>query len=205
MQHPVCRGYILTNAAAMGTVFAYVAGSSLFFIDVVGLRPNQYGLIFGATALAVMAGAFLDGRSGAWGLPADRVLTLGLALLTPSACMLLGLTLVGEKALPAMVPFMFGATFAFGLITPNLRSGVMQNLPQLSGSVSAATGFCQIVAAAAGSGLVALLFDGHSARSMGGVMVLFALLAQRTVSGSGASRAAGADRCYTNPHKGALN
>jgi MFS transporter, DHA1 family, multidrug resistance protein len=174
---PVCRGYILANAAATGAVFAYVAGSSLFFIDVIGLRPDQYGLMFGATALAVMAGAFLDGRSGAWGLASGHVLTLGLALLTLSASMLLGLTLAGEKALPVMVPFMFGATFAFGMIAPNVTSGAMQNLPQLSGSVSAATGFFQMMAAASSSGLVAVLFDGHSARSMSGVMVLFALLA----------------------------
>jgi MFS transporter, DHA1 family, multidrug resistance protein len=41
MQHPVCRGYILVSAAATGAIFAYVAGSSLFFVNVVGLRPTQ--------------------------------------------------------------------------------------------------------------------------------------------------------------------
>jgi DHA1 family bicyclomycin/chloramphenicol resistance-like MFS transporter len=53
----------------------------------------------------------------------------------------------------------------------------MQNLPQLSGSVSAAAGFSQMMAAAASSGLVAVLFDGHSALSMSATMVLFSTLA----------------------------
>jgi DHA1 family bicyclomycin/chloramphenicol resistance-like MFS transporter len=177
MLHPVCRGYILANAAATGAIFAYVAGSSLFFIDVAGLRPDQYGLIFGATAVTVMAGALLDGRSSAWGLTPGHVLSIGLGLLTLSSVMLLSLTLSGETSLPLMVPSMFGATFAFGLIAPNVTSGAMQNLPQLSGSVSAATGFFQMMAAAASSGLVAVLFDGHSALSMSAMMVLFSLLA----------------------------
>jgi DHA1 family bicyclomycin/chloramphenicol resistance-like MFS transporter len=175
--HPVCRGYILAYAAATGAVFAYVAGSSLFFIDVVGLRPDQYGLLFGATALAVMAGAFLDGRSAVWGVSSGHVLRLGLGLLMLSAFLLLGLTVAGWTPLPLMALFMFGATFAFGLIAPNVTSGAMQPMPQMAGVVGAAAGFFQMMAAAASSGLVAALFDGHSARSMSATMAFFALLA----------------------------
>jgi len=60
LMHPLCRGYILVNAAAFGALFAYVSGSSLFLINVVGLRPAQYGLVFAATSLGIMAGAFLN-------------------------------------------------------------------------------------------------------------------------------------------------
>jgi DHA1 family bicyclomycin/chloramphenicol resistance-like MFS transporter len=47
LARPVCLGNILCNAAAAGAVFAYITGSSLFFINVLGLSPNQYGVIFG--------------------------------------------------------------------------------------------------------------------------------------------------------------
>src|SRR5258705_2683115 len=60
LTHPLCLGYILVNAAAFGALFAYVSGSSLFLINVVGLRPDQYGLVFAATSLGIMAGAVLD-------------------------------------------------------------------------------------------------------------------------------------------------
>jgi MFS transporter, DHA1 family, multidrug resistance protein len=48
LTHPVSFGYILVGAAAGAAVFAYVTGASLFFIGVVELRPDQYGLIFSA-------------------------------------------------------------------------------------------------------------------------------------------------------------
>src|SRR5258706_14800542 len=54
LMHPLCLGYILVNAAAFGTLFAYVSGSSLFFINVVGLSPEQYGFVFAATSLGIM-------------------------------------------------------------------------------------------------------------------------------------------------------
>jgi DHA1 family bicyclomycin/chloramphenicol resistance-like MFS transporter len=49
VMHPLCLGYIFVNAAAFGALFAYVSGSSLFFINVIGLRPGRYGLVFAAT------------------------------------------------------------------------------------------------------------------------------------------------------------
>ena len=50
LTHPLCLGYILINAAAFGALFAYVSGSSLFLINVVGLRPGQFGVVFAQTA-----------------------------------------------------------------------------------------------------------------------------------------------------------
>ena len=44
LMHPLCLGYILVNAAAFGALFAYVSGSSLFLINVVGLRARTVRL-----------------------------------------------------------------------------------------------------------------------------------------------------------------
>jgi MFS transporter, DHA1 family, multidrug resistance protein len=80
LTHPLCLGYMLINAAAFGALFAYVSGSSLFLINVVGLRPGQFGLVFAATSLGIMAGAFLNGRLSALGVAPVYPLTIGLAL-----------------------------------------------------------------------------------------------------------------------------
>src|SRR3981189_3741195 len=80
LMHPLCLGYILVNAAAFGALFAYVSGSSLFLINVVGLRPLQYGLVFAATSLGIMAGGFLNGRLSARRLLPAYPLTVGLVL-----------------------------------------------------------------------------------------------------------------------------
>ncbi len=52
-----------------GAVFAYITGSALVFVDALGLDPLAYGLVFGASSLSVMAGAFLNGRLAARGVP----------------------------------------------------------------------------------------------------------------------------------------
>jgi DHA1 family bicyclomycin/chloramphenicol resistance-like MFS transporter len=67
LMHPLCLGYILVSSTTFGALFAYVSGSSLFLINVVGLRPLQYGLVFAATSLGIMAGAFLNTRLSARG------------------------------------------------------------------------------------------------------------------------------------------
>ena len=73
LRHPISLAYIVVGAAGGATVFAYVTGSSLFFIGVVGLRLDQYGLIFSACSAAVMSGALLEGRLGRRGISAGLV------------------------------------------------------------------------------------------------------------------------------------
>jgi MFS transporter, DHA1 family, multidrug resistance protein len=80
LKHPFCLGCIFVNAASFGSLFAYVSGSSLFLINVVGLGPEQYGLTFAATSLGIMGGAFLNSRLNASGISPGYPLTVSLAL-----------------------------------------------------------------------------------------------------------------------------
>jgi MFS transporter, DHA1 family, multidrug resistance protein len=177
LTEPICIGYILVNAAAAGTVFAYITGSSLFFINALGLKPEQYGLLFGASSISVMAGAFLNARLGVLGIAPSHLLTFGLALSTSFASLLLIATLCGWTSGVLVVCVMVGVALSFGFISPNATSGAMQPMPQIAGSVSAVAGLLQAAASAASSALVALFFDGHTARSMAGAMFFFSLVA----------------------------
>jgi MFS transporter, DHA1 family, multidrug resistance protein len=177
LTHPVSFAYILVGAASGATVFGYVAGSSLFFIGVVGLGPDQYGLIFSACSAAVMSGALLDSRLGRRGISTALVLTIGLTLSAAASATLLAMTVAGW-AQPAVVaaPLMMVA-LAFGMTMPNIMNATMQPLPDIAGAVGAAAGSIQITAGSASSGLVAVLFDGRSALSMAAVMAACSLLA----------------------------
>ena len=180
LTHPVSIAYILVGAAAGATVFGYVTGSSLFFIGVVGLRPEQYGLIFSACSAAVMTGALLDGRLGRRGIPAALVLTLGLALTTAAAAALLAMMLAGWTPPAIVAALLMTVALAFGMTMPNIMNATMQPLPDIAGAVGATAGSIQMTAGAASSGLVAVLFDGRSALSMATVMAacsLFSLTA----------------------------
>ena len=177
LTHPVSFAYILVGAACGATVFAYVTGSSLFFIGVVGLRPDQYGLIFSACSAAVMSGALLEGRLGRRGISAAQVLTIGLTVLAAASALLLAITVSG-RAQPAVVAgLLMAVALAFGMTMPNIMNATMQPLPDIAGAVGAAAGSIQMTAGAASSGLVALLFDGRSALSMAAVMAACSLLA----------------------------
>src|SRR6267378_5336505 len=176
LTHPLCLGCILINAAAFGALFAYVSGSSLFLINVVGLGPGQFGLVFAATSLGIMAGAFLNGRLSAWAVLPFYPLTVGLALAVVTALALLLMTLVGWMPLAPVISLLIVGNFAFGLIAPNAMQGAMQPLPQIAGAAGAATGCIQMATGAVVSGLVATLNDEHSALSMTAIMAACSLL-----------------------------
>ena len=177
LTHPISFAYILVGAAGGATVFAYVTGSSLFFIGIVGLRPDQYGLIFSACSAAVMSGAVLDGRLGRCGISAALVLSVGLAILAAAAVTLLAITVAGWTPLTLIVTLLMTVALAFGMTMPNIMNATMQPLPEIAGAVGAAAGSIQMTAGAASSGLVAVLFDGRSPLSMTAVMAVCSLLA----------------------------
>lgn len=177
LAHRVCLGNILCNAAAAGAVFAYITGSSLFFINVLHLTPGQYGVIFGASSLSVMGGASVNRRLGAWGVSAAQMIMIGLAVSTVLAAVLLVMAVEDGKSIALVMLVMIGVALSFGLISPNAMNGAMQPMPGIAGSVSAVLVFAQMLAAASSSALVALMFDGHSARSMAWVMLSCCVLA----------------------------
>jgi DHA1 family bicyclomycin/chloramphenicol resistance-like MFS transporter len=175
--HPVSMAFILVGAAAGAAVFAYVTGSSLFFIGVAGLQPRQYGMIFSACSAAVMFGAFLDGQLDRRGVAPADVLTVGLVLLFVASGTMLVATLAGWSPPALVAALLIAVALAFGLSMPNLMNATMQPLPDIAGAVGAAAGTVQMTAGATASGVVALLFDGRTALSMAAVMAACSLLA----------------------------
>jgi MFS transporter, DHA1 family, multidrug resistance protein len=145
LMHPLCLGYILVNAAAFGALFAYVSGSSLY---VVGLRPEQYGLVFAATSLGIMAGAFLNGRLSARGVLPSYPLATGLSIAAIAATSLLAMTLADWMPLAVVISVLVLDNLAFGLIAPNAMQAAMQPLPEIAGAAGAATGFIQMTTGA---------------------------------------------------------
>ncbi len=119
LTHPVCRGYILVNAAGFGALFAYVSGSSLFFIGAVGLSRSEYSMVFAATSVGIMAGSFVNGWLSKRGIAPAYPLGVGVALALAAAASLLGAIMVGCTWVPGLVGILVLGTMSFGLITPN--------------------------------------------------------------------------------------
>jgi DHA1 family bicyclomycin/chloramphenicol resistance-like MFS transporter len=133
--------------------------------------------VFAATSLAIMGGAFANGRLSDWHIPSRYPLGIGLVLAAVLACVLLTMALMGLTPLIFVIPLLIIGNFAFGLVAPNTLHEAMQPLPQIAGIASAAAGSIQMGVGAVSSGLVAFFYDGHSALSMAFVMCLCSLLA----------------------------
>jgi DHA1 family bicyclomycin/chloramphenicol resistance-like MFS transporter len=124
-----------------------------------------------------MGGASVNRRLGAWGVSAAQMIMIGLAVSTVLAAVLLVMAVEDGKSIALVMLVMIGVALSFGLISPNAMNGAMQPMPGIAGSVSAVLVFAQMLAAASSSALVALMFDGHSARSMAWVMLSCCVLA----------------------------
>jgi DHA1 family bicyclomycin/chloramphenicol resistance-like MFS transporter len=172
-----CAGYILVNAAGFGALFAYVSGSSLFFIEALGLSRSQYSLIFAATSVGIMLGALVNARLSKRGIGIGYPLGAGLALAGAAAATLMVAILLGWAWVPGLAAILVIATLAFGLIAPNAMHAAMQPLPTHAGAVSAIAGSAQVLVGSISSALVVLFSGQHPGFAMAASMVFWSAMA----------------------------
>jgi MFS transporter, DHA1 family, multidrug resistance protein len=175
LNNRICVGYALVNALSFGCMFAYIAGSPLLLIQVLGISTTLYGWFFAATAFAIMGGSFLNRRLSKRGVPPSRLLKVGLTLAVVSAISLVLISISNHVRVVTLLPLLVLNTFCFGLIAPNAKHGALQPLPEVAG-VAAVLGFMQMaIGGTLASALVAFFYDGRTAIAMTSVMSLFAL------------------------------
>lgn len=174
LSNPICLGYALVNAFNFGCMFAYVAGSPLVMLNVFGVSTTTYGWLFASTAFGIMAGSFLNGRLSMRGVPPSRLLTVGLVTGVASSIALVLLSVSSAAQVLTLMPLLVLNTFCCGIISPNAMHGAIQPVPESAGVAAAIVGFLQMLVGALASGLIAFLFDGHSAIAMCSLMALFA-------------------------------
>lgn len=68
LRNRACLGYSLVNACAFGCLFGYINGSSLVMIEMLGVSPRIFGLLFALVDMGLLAGFFFNGRLNAWGV-----------------------------------------------------------------------------------------------------------------------------------------
>lgn len=173
----VCLGYALVNALSFGCMFAYVAGSPLVMLKVLGVSTTTYGLLFASTAIGIMVGSFVNGRLNTHGVSSARLLYVGLMLAATSAVALVIVTVTGAAQVTTLMPLLILNTFCYGLVAPNAMHNAIQPVPEIAGIAAAVVGFLRMLGGALASALIGFLFDGHTANAMSEVMALFAISA----------------------------
>jgi DHA1 family bicyclomycin/chloramphenicol resistance-like MFS transporter len=174
LRHRVSVGYALVIALNFGSLFAYVSGSSLVLIGLLGVSRRVYGLLFAVTSFGLMAGALTNARLIRRGVPHARLIAWGLALIVGTSLLLLALTLVGAVRVWTLVPLVVVGFVGQGIVRPNAVQGALEPLPEIAGVASAVVSALQMIVGAVASATVAAWFDGRSALAVTATMAVTA-------------------------------
>ncbi len=158
--------YAATSALSSGVLFVYIAGSPFVFIELHGVPPDRYGLIFGTNSL----GLILASQCNRWLLQRFASLSIlrgGIAIQGTSGLLLLGITAAGIGGFPGMLFLLFFCVASYGLVQPNAIALALAPHGRQAGSASALIGATQFTTAAAMGGLVGMLHNGTALPMVG--------------------------------------
>ena len=166
-------GYAIAGGLASSAMFAYISGSSFVFIELNGVPPQYFGLLFGMNAVGLIAAAQVN----RWLLTryeGVQILKAALTFTALSGLLLVVTTATGIGGFPVMLIILFCCIASTGLVGPNATAAAMNPYPQRAGSAAALLGAIQFVLGAGAGSLVGLLHNG-TALPMAGVIALCAV------------------------------
>ncbi|GAB3195135.1 multidrug effflux MFS transporter [Geodermatophilus arenarius] len=165
-------GLVLVAGLTMAGLFSYVSGSSFVFQDQFGLDEQQFGLLFGAGAVWLIAATQLNPVVLRWFSPA-QVLVAGVVVGALAGAVLVVLAGTGTGGLWGIALPLWAVLFASGLALPNAPALALARHGEAAGTAAALLGAVQFGVGAAVAPLVGVL--GNDAVAMG-VVVLAALV-----------------------------
>lgn len=147
--------YVGFGSCMMGAVTVFVTSAPYVAINVLGVTPSNYGLLFFLPAFAGFAGFFYTARM-AHRIGGPRMMRIGAVLSCTGAAALVGATLAGATN-PLML-FLPGMLVSGGnaLSAPNSISGAITSTPDMAGAASGLLGFAQLLVGAVATQLVAV-------------------------------------------------
>jgi DHA1 family bicyclomycin/chloramphenicol resistance-like MFS transporter len=140
-------------------MFAYISGTPYVYIEIFGVGPDMFSLLFGLNVAGMMAASYLNSRL-ALRYGSDRAMRIGLVASVGFAAVLLAAGITGAFRLAGIVVPLFLFLACMGLIGANAMAGALADHPQIAGAASALAGFTQFVVGAVAGLLVAGLADG---------------------------------------------
>lgn len=154
----VFTGYMLGSSFAFAALFAYVAASAFVVQEIYGASPQTFSLLFGVNSIGLIAAGQVNGKILIGRVSLDKVLGVGLAVITAAAAALL-LMAAGTFGEVGLVPISVGLCVlmsAMGLVLPNTNALALMRTRHAAGSASALLGACTFLAGAIASPLVGI-------------------------------------------------
>lgn len=163
----------LQGGFAMFGLFAYISGSPPVFIQMFGMRPDQYGLVFGACAASYIGMAQVNARI----LPRfgfSRVLHTAALVALAATLVLTVFAFARVTSFWAIAITIFVFMGSLGFITPNATIGALAKHAAQAGTATALMGTLQFMLGAV-SGLLVGVFEDGTARPMAVLMLAGAI------------------------------
>ncbi|MFI0819023.1 multidrug effflux MFS transporter [Streptomyces sp. NPDC021098] len=154
----VFTGYMLAGSFAFAALFAYVSGSSFVVQEIYGASPQTFSLLFGLNSIGLIGMGQVNGRILVGRVSMDKVLAVGLTMITLAATALLVLSagVFGEVGLAPVAACLFVLMSSMGLAMPNTNAQALMRTPHAAGSASALLGTSTFLLGAAASPLVGI-------------------------------------------------
>ena len=174
-------GHALAAALPIAGMFAYIIGSPFVFMEMFGLAPQIYGLIFGLNAAGIVAMGQLVSRI-AHHAPPERLLRR--FALVPAGAGVVVLAGAATGSFWGIVAGLFAFVASIGSVVPLAVTVAMSRQGQAAGSASALIGVIQFGLGAGLGTLIGMVHDGTALPTAGAVAACgFAgLLALRLVA-----------------------
>lgn len=180
IQHPVSFGYAVVVSLCFGCLFAYVSGSSLVLIGVMGISEKLYGVLFAATSFGLLTGSLLNAQLNRNGISHHTLIAVGLGVIVVATLILLALSFTGVLTASFLIALIVISHVGHAIVRANGVQGALEPVPDIAGVASAVTTGLQMVIGASTSAIAAMLFDGKTANAMTGTMTVCAVGAMLT-------------------------
>ncbi len=178
LSHRRFLGYTLASSCAFAGMFAFFSGSPFVYIDYYGVRPENYGYLFGVNVV-VMMGLNVVNRRLIPIFGSERVLRSALAVNLFGGVFLLLLAIFPIGGLPLLV---LGVAFfisPLSMIGANSMAGALDKFPHMAGTASALSGAISYTVGIL-AGVAVGQLHGEGAFGMNVVMAAMALCASLT-------------------------
>jgi MFS transporter, DHA1 family, multidrug resistance protein len=152
-------GLVLVAGSAMAALFAYISGSSFVFQNRYGLSEQQFGLVFGAGAVGLIAATQLNVVLLRRLEPA-QILGSALVVGTAAGATLVLVAATGVGGLAAIVLALCVVLASAGLAMPNAPALALSRHGEAAGTASALLGSVQFGVGALAAPLVGVLGTG---------------------------------------------
>lgn len=161
----VFMGLVLVAGLAMAAILAYVAGSSFVFQEQYGLDQQDFGLLFGAGAVGLLAATQLN----VWLLrryTPQQILTGAMVVGAVAGLALVWFAATDFGGLPGILMPLWLVIATVGLAFPNAPALAMSRHGQIAGTAAAMLGAVQFGVGGLAAPLVGLLGNGKLAMAL---------------------------------------